>query len=331
MILSFASLAQTASGLNIMLDYSYDTFDFGGRSGGAAKAAIDQAAADISSLITTSLSAFTQSSFTAGGSTVNVTTTFRNPTTNAAVIHDPVANPIAADTVVIYVGSQALTGTTLAQGGPSSFSLSGSGVDFAAAATLANIHMGRGDGPQIGQLSKVGGSSVDIKLGSSVGNLWFDINTNDDASLDSDTELEAFWHFDHTTAPTPGKYDLYSVAKHEILHAIGVGTSDSWDNLNGAEWTGANAIAANGGSGAGLVTGGHFSRGVTSVRLSDGAAQEPLMGPSITAGSRKDVTELDAAVLQDIEWSTAAVPEPGTPLLLLLATGGFLIVRRRSH
>ena len=103
MVFSFASWIQTAAGLNIMLDYSFDTFNFGGKNGGAAKAAIDQAAADIGSLITTSLTPLTQSSFTAGGSTVNVSTRFTNPTTNAPEIHDPVTRPIAADTVVIYV------------------------------------------------------------------------------------------------------------------------------------------------------------------------------------------------------------------------------------
>ena len=192
--------------------------------------------------------------------------------------------------------------------------------------------MGRGDGPQIGQLSKVGGSAVDIKLGSAVGNLWFDINTNNDGSIDSDAELDAFWHFDHTIAPAGGKYDLYSVAMHEILHAIGVGTSDTWNNSHiGSDWTGANAIAANGGSGVGLVTDGHISTGVTSVRLSDGVVQAPLMGPSIAAGTRKEVTELDAAILKDIQWSIAAVPEPGTPLLLLLTSACAMLVRRRPR
>ncbi|MGK0187823.1 MAG: hypothetical protein ACI9R3_003614 [Verrucomicrobiales bacterium] len=244
----------SASALNFMLDYSLDTYGFAGQGGGASQSAIDQAAADIGTLITSSLTEVNQSDFIDGGNTVTVTTQYTPPTTNATIDYDPVANPIAANTVIVYVGARSLTGTTLAQGGPAGAALSGKGSSYGAAATLADTHMARGGGPEIGRISDFGGSGVDIKLGSSIGNLWFDVNTDNDGSIDSDAELASFWHFDHTTAPAAGKIDLYTVALHEILHSIGVGTSNSWDNQrSGTTWNGANAIAANGGSGVGLV------------------------------------------------------------------------------
>lgn len=329
-IVLFAS-CQTASALNIMLDYSLDTLGFGGKGGGAAKSAIDQAAADISSVITSTLTEVNQVDFVDDKTTLTITPRFTNPTTNATVNYDPVSPggvPIAENTVIIYVGAQSLGGSTLAQGGPGSAQLSGSGTNFVPSSGLADTHMSRGGGPVIGRIVDVG-NGIDVRLGSSLGNLWFDVNTDNSGGIDTDPELEAFWHYDHTTAPAAGKYDLYSVAMHEILHAIGVGTSESWDNLNsGGNWTGANAIAANGGSGTGLVDGGHIELGVSSFRLSDGAVQDPLMGPTISSGTRKELTTLDVAILKDLGWTTA--PEPGTGMLLLIGLIVGVARRRRG-
>src|SRR5262249_46284022 len=42
---------------------------------------------------------------------------------------------------------------------------------------------------------------------------------------------------------------------------------------------------------------------------SDGAAQEAAMSPSITTGTRKDITRLDLAFLRDLGWQTVAYPQ----------------------
>ena len=47
-------------------------------------------------------------------------------------------------------------------------------------------------------------------------------------TFDSD---DVAWHYDHTTSVDAGQFDFYSAALHELLHAIGFGTSNSWDDL----------------------------------------------------------------------------------------------------
>ena len=37
------------------------------------------------------------------------------------------------------------------------------------------------------------------------------------------------WHTDMTTAPLPGEYDLYTVALHEMMHALGFHTLLNYD------------------------------------------------------------------------------------------------------
>lgn len=317
----------SAWGLTLMLDYSLDSAGFNTKGGGAAKAAMDQAAADISAVITSSLTALNQSDFTVGGTTVTVSHQFTNPTTGGPEDYDPEANPVAADTVLIYVGAQMLGGTTIAQGGPGSSSLSGSGTDWGLPSAQASAHQSRGGGAEIGRFQDVGGGGVDIVIGTSVGNLWFDVDTDNLGGLDNDLTLEQFWHYDHTTAPAGDKYDLYTVALHEMLHAIGIGTSNAWDNLqSGTTWSGVHAIAENGGSGANLVSGGHVALGTMSTRLSDGGSQEAVLVPSIGKGVRKELTGMDVAFLQDIGWS---VPEPGVATLVLMGIVPLAMGRRR--
>jgi PEP-CTERM motif len=119
------------------------------------------------------------------------------------------------------------------------------------------------------------------------------------------------------------------------LHAIGFGVSETWDDMivSGTNWTGSDAIAANGGSGVGLISAGgdHVASGTMSARLSDGLLQEVVMSPSIVLGTRKSLTQLDAAFLRDIGFLTnvTAVPEPGSIAFIGLSFAGLAFVRRR--
>ena len=118
------------------------------------------------------------------------------------------------------------------------------------------------------------------------------------------------------------------MALHEILHAIGYGASETWDSLkSGTSWTGPEAIAANGGSGIGLVNGGgdHLAPNTMSTTINGGVSQEVVMDPNLTVGTRKYLTELDLAVLRDLGYST--IPEPSSGLLLLC--GACFTLRRR--
>lgn len=330
-------LVSQASALTISLDFSLDANNFFGNA--TAKAAVEQAAADIGAAITTSLTAVTQKSFTSGSNpdvaTLSTTNPFTHPATGIASTHDVTTKNVAADTVIIYVGSQKLTGNTLGQGGPGSADLSSAGTagttagTVTAAAGLFTTHQGRGGGPIISSIgSTLNGHSFTVDYGSVVGNLWFDHDTDNNTTFDTDG-----WHFDHTAPVQAGKSDLYSVALHEILHAVGFGTAKSWDDLvaGTTTWNGPAAIALNGGSGLNLVDsgGGHIDQNVTSKRLSDGVDQEPVMTPSITLGTRKTLTQMDMAFLQDFGWDVASIPEPGSAALVLLALSAAGLVRRR--
>lgn len=130
--------------------------------------------------------------------------------------------------------------------------------------------------------------------------------------------------------------DFYSVAIHELGHALGLGTSDAWStHVVGAifdrQFDGLASVAANGGVMPDLQTDldppGHWIEGQNSVIYGTTTPQEAAMDPSVTLGTRKVFTELDVASLTDIGWTV--IPEPSAAALLLLGAGWGLR-RRRS-
>jgi len=295
-------------------------------------AALEAAAADINAAIDFScLEAVTSDTITgtSGGSQANFTfgKFYLNPADGA--VSQTSSTLIPAGQVNIFAGARMLTGNTLGVGSSGGTGLSTGGTftnqsqfDQAVAAAEANEQHSRGSGPIISVSSgTLAGSNFSFDQGLHTGSIAF----NDTAN----------WHFDHTTAVTAGLNDFYSVAVHELLHAIGFGISTSWQSLiSGTNYLGANGIAANGGSGAGLVNGAgsHLAMGIMSPRLSDGVLQEVIMDPDLTVGTRKELTELDLAVMQDLGLKTtlppfSAVPEPSS--LTLLALGGVVLCGRR--
>jgi hypothetical protein len=110
--------------------------------------------------------------------------------------------------------------------------------------------------------------------------------------------------------------DFYSVSLHELMHTLGVGASSSFTDLvSGQNWLGGQGITI-AGSGTGLISadGAHLSEGTMSTSLLTGLAQEASMDPSLILGTRKELTLLDAALLQDIGYTVnaSAIPEPAT-------------------
>lgn len=324
------ALALPAQAVVLVIDYSYDTSNFFSGNA-AAKAALEAAATDIGAAITSNLGAVTTDVYSStNGSTTAIfdwSLSFTNPSTGGVVTENTFSAP--ANQITLYAGVRELSGSTLGVGGPSGASvfLNGSGfanqwVDaVAGAGSASDAAMLRGGGPVINTLSgssTLSGTTANFNLGygAILGSLSFD--------------SDSVWHYDHTTAVLAGANDFYSVALHEILHTIGVGTSETWNSLtSGTDWTGSNVIALMG-TGVNLIDGGgaHIASGTMSTRLSDGLAQEAVMDPTITVGTRKTLTELDLAFLRDLGFTT--VPEPSRMLLLFVGAVGLLRIRRRE-
>ena len=342
--------APRAMGIIISLDFTHDTYI---TTNATAQAALTAAASDVSAAITTSLTAITGADdpITGNDGSTNVTVdwgfSYTNPTTNLSETYDPPT--IAADTVTIFAGGRNITGSTLGIGGPNSagIGLGASGFGSEVIAAMADmesqsntIHP-RGGGPTMGNF--VGSRTLqgttafyDLDFGSSLGSITFDLDSDNNGAQDNAAQLAAYWHFDHTTAVAAGKNDFYSVAVHELLHAVGIGTADSWDDLaSGTTWSGPVAVALNGGSGVGLLhtDSSHIVQSLMSPRVSDGVLQEVVMDPNITVGTRKELTLMDMAFLQDINWQTVTIPEPGGFIVVLLGVMGIAPRRpmRSSH
>lgn len=327
-------LASQSGAVTLVVDYTYDSGNFFGTNL-TAKAALEAAALDISNAITSSLGPVTTDVYTStNGSTTatfNWNVSFDNPTSGTA--ENLATFNAAANQITLFAGMRSLPGSTLGVGGPAGagFSFSGGGQEsewigaVAGAQSLSNAAMLRGGGPVMGTLS---GSST---LGATTANYSLQYGALFGAlSLDSD--VGTVWHYDHTTAVGVGENDFYSVALHEMLHAIGIGTSETWTSkTSGTNWTGTNVIALTG-SGTNMLNAGgdHIAEGTLSTRISDGGAQEAVMDPSITVGTRKSLTALDLAFLQDIGFSTvSSVPEPSRALFLLLGMSIVASSRRR--
>ena len=122
--------------------------------------------------------------------------------------------------------------------------------------------------------------------------------------------MAAYWHFDHTTNVAAGKKDFYLVAVHEWLHAMGIDTASSWDNLvSGTTWSGPVVIGLNGGSGVGLIH-------------TDGILQEIVMDPNITMGTRQENTLRNLGFLKNIGVQTVTIPVSSALVVFLLDVSG---------
>ncbi|MET0263668.1 MAG: hypothetical protein ABW223_12265 [Rariglobus sp.] len=326
-----------ASAISIVIDYSYDTGNFFSSHAGAS-AALERAALDVSNVITSSLGALSPSTLTYTGTngetsaTVNWSLSFKNPTTDANVALGSFSS--GANEYRIFVGARNLAGSTLGLGGSSGagFSLSGGGDPnewegaVAQMQNASNAVMSRGDGPLVGVINGnralgTSNSSYSLQFGLLAGTLSFNSTTS--------------WHFDHTTAVGEGLFDFYSVALHEILHSVGFGGSFSWEqNHSGTNWLGANGVAAHQGGGVNLLSEGedHVASGIYSEVFMNGPLQESSVSPSIGAGERRFLTELDVAMLDDLGFSVSAIPEPSTSVFCVIACGsGLMLASRRRR
>ena len=143
-----------------------------------------------------------------------------------------------------------------------------------------------------------------------------------------DTNPASPWHFGTSTTGLAGANDFYSVAAHEVAHLFGFGTSDTWNDLTtGGFFTGAAANALYDGSGSVPVApeDAHFAEGIRDE------GREVAMDPQITVGTRRLLTPLDYAALDDIGWSMPPRVAASLPGVSQPSAAGHEVVVTWSH
>ncbi len=302
-VFAFGALtADLTKAITITLDYSYDTSNFfgagnpdGAAAGTQARNSLEAAADFLSTILTDSFSSiqtpadFNSSVFN-GVVTWQWQLNFTNPFTGGTTtLYD---ETIAADEYRIYVGARSLSGNTLGSGGPGGWGWSSSP---SGGFTSAEIN-------QINAISSAFSDDVSMRGEPSGFARW-------GGAVAFDNDVSTNWNYDNTTLPSAGESDFFSVAIHELGHSLGLGASDDWNNLvSGTSFIGASASSEYGGPVPLDCSGscsGHWAEGTTSVILGTSLSQESAMDPTVTSGTRKRLTALDAAALTDIGWSVS--------------------------
>jgi hypothetical protein len=310
-------------GITIDIDYTYDLPANGGTNffgagnpqgaaaGSQALAALEAAAGFFSNMLDDTFSAITVPPDYESSVYDTVVSWFHDlrfthPSTGAFTQIS--APTIAANQYIIYAGARGLSGATAGRGGPGGYSrgntISGSG----------NVTFPESD--EIDHITHEFFEAVDTRGETSGFSRW-------GGSITFDTSART-WHYNHTTPTAAGTTDFYSVAIHELAHALGFGERDSdpsnataWENeVSGSSFFGSNAISAHGGS-VPLYTLdpdpnqnlSHWAQNTTSTVYGTATSQEAAMDPDITNGTRKMFTTLDAAAMKDIGWTV--VPPAG--------------------
>jgi hypothetical protein len=266
--------------INFSFDYSLDSGFF--TSNPAAKTALDRAATVYSDRILDQLTDITPG----GGNTWSAV--FSNPSTGASMSMKDLT--IAAGTIKVYVGGANLGGA-LGQGGPGGFSGDSNPPD---PAFLSNLQFR-------GQTGASASPPTDFARWG--GTISFDQGVN--------------WNF-NLNGPATGKNDFLTVATHELAHVLGFGTSPAFRTFMTKDagtqqyvgpFTGPKAMALNGGplpmeTPAPGNNAQHYANSLMST-VGGVTPQEALMDPDITTGTRKKITLIDWAALDDLGWDLA--------------------------
>ncbi len=265
--------------LNFIFDYTYDAAGFF-TANPQAKLVLQEAAALLGNQIQNNLAAITPDP--TAGNTWSLF--FTSPGDGSSVtVNNPV---IPANTVLIYAGGSTDPNAPIGVGGPAGYLDNGT-------SDWQNLVTNRGEpnGPGIDA------GAVSFAAQPVAGDSTYS------------------WSFAGTSGmPTSHQFDFLSVAEHELAHALGFGLSSNWTSLinqTNNTFLGPRADALYGGPvPLDPATGdGHWAGGVTfqGVQpLMDDA--EPLMN-----GTRRSMTPLDWAGMQDIGWITDQLVISGQP------------------
>lgn len=326
MIMAFAC-AQQASAVTIKIDYKYDTDKFF-EEGTQARAAMDAAASYFSTILEDTFAEIDVPNKYYGSRGGEATwfwkRRFTNPQTgfNVAEINAGVNE----NEYIVYAGARDLSlSGELGLGGAGGFveGFVRRNGEFTAAETAEINSM----------QAEFADAVLDRGETSGFGRWGGSIAFNS----------EADWHFNHTTNPpvdtTPldpsdNVYDFYSVALHELAHAIGFGIVDNdattktpWENLveivkedptdeesaEVARFNGTNAVASYVPAGnvplASTDDTSHWPQGIVASPIyGETGTQLPLMVPEQVNNVRSLLTDLDVAALVDIGWDIDLPP-----------------------
>ena len=204
--------------------------------------------------------------------------TFVNPGTNQPVTLPNLA--VNANELVIFISGADLHSDELG--------LTNSG-GFNAAGTPDWLDAVRGRG----QLGATDGTKSDIAP-------WGAMIAFDD---------KANWNFT-AAPPRADQFDFHTVATHELLHAFGFGLGDPafTHNISGTDFAGPHVLAVTGGTPAAVTADlEHFIPGTAVL------GQDEVMQPSLYPGTRRNLSALDVAALQDMGWGRSGTAQVAPP------------------
>lgn len=311
-----------AHAITIVVDYTYDTNNFFNTQ---AKRDAMQAVADRYSRVITSSLAAVSPSGTGTGTSAGWRIGFTHPGTGAGYQISTAAN----------FGSDPLSG-------------SGAADEYGFAGLTADVWILYAGGRPLASKG-VGGTGTGLNFTTTFndinGPMHRGFNDNTPASTVNDLprwggaitfDSTATWHFDLSSVAPFGASDFYSIALHEVGHALGLSTSwNQWKDNGSGVYVGTAAIAAynldNPGtiSSLNLVSAAnpHFADGlyasfifasgtpITIGTVGSGLRQDLLMDPIANFSAQQErfeLTNVDVAALRDLGWTTLAgvAPDP---------------------